>query len=116
MSSHFTKEHETFIVKQFHLGFSPTLVKRRFMNAFGYAHIFRSIAPKNFKRIFERFEKQGVAKAKRTISLKEQGYAWIKMEVTSNTFLTKMKNKVDFHKLQSLGEKMSPSWSKSVKK
>ena len=44
----------------------------------------------------------------------QKDYAWIKMEVTLNNFLTKMKNKFVFHKLRSLGEKMSPSRSKSV--
>ena len=59
--SAFTKEEEIFIIKQFNCGLGPIEVKRAFRKQFGMSRQLQKLRPFQFKSVFERFLKNGVA-------------------------------------------------------
>ena len=59
----FTKEEEIFIIKQFNCGLGPIEVKRAFRKQFGMSRQLQKLRPFQFKSVFERFLKNGVASA-----------------------------------------------------
>ena len=61
--SAFTKEQEIFIIKQFNCGLGPIEVRRAFRKQFGMSRHLQKLQPHQFKSVFERFLKNGVASA-----------------------------------------------------
>ena len=88
----FTTDQETWIVSQFHQGFSSTQVKRNYRQKFGFSTKVRKLQPVQFERVFKRlFTDQDLVK-KIILNIRKRAKLCVEQKGGHFEHLLKLKN------------------------